>query len=158
MGWKHNATGVEPAAGFTVVPAGEYTLRIDETEERTSSNGDPQVKVIFKVEDDAFDGAKIWHYVTFFPKGAKAAGIPLYFLKCIGEPYKGEFEVEPLNWIGRTVRATVAVEKDLKDRDRNVVKNFILSLNDTPKVGNPVEGETGGFGEYAKMKEDEVPF
>jgi hypothetical protein len=49
------------------VPEGEYTVRVDNIEEKTAKDGkSPQVMCMIKVEDsDYTDAATIFHYLTF---------------------------------------------------------------------------------------------
>jgi hypothetical protein len=49
------------------VPEGEYTVRVDNIEEKTAKDGEsPQVMCMLKVEDSDYpDSATIFHYLTF---------------------------------------------------------------------------------------------
>jgi hypothetical protein len=96
-----NYTGVKPSSGnFELIPEGWYPWRIIEAEEGESSNHEYQVKVFIECADGKNE-TNITHYLTFKAPEAKGAGMALHFLKCIGAPFEGEFDVEPTKWIGK---------------------------------------------------------
>lgn len=96
----------------------------DEPEQRTfelPSEGEHQFQIVDKWTDKTDDniiivklevaegdelGRSILHRVNLDSEW-KGFFLTRLFLKAIGEPYKGEFEVEDDNWIGRCFYATI---------------------------------------------------
>ena len=124
MAFKYDGRGVEPSSrkGFQVIPKGTYILSVAKKTDTTSKNGDDQVIVNFTVKGGEYDGAFLpFYYVTFLPRSSKGAGMALHFLKCIGEPYEGEFEVESDNWLGKCVKGRVDIEEFNGNKQSKVV-------------------------------------
>lgn len=116
MSFSYNGTGVRPSG--SCVPAGDYLLKVVDTEEGKSkkkddgSGGDYQVTVHFKIADGPYKGRSIkFHRVTFLPKEHKAAGIAVHFLKTLGQPWEGVFTVDHAAWRGQLVQAKVTEEE-----------------------------------------------
>lgn len=111
MSFRYNATGVS-MNNFKLLPEGWMGFKIVEAEERESKNGDYQVLAKCKAQDSRYaDCSEVWHYVTFLPKENKGASIPLHFLKCIGQPYEGEFTVDADKWLGKKFMGKVTVDE-----------------------------------------------
>ena len=126
MAGKYDATGIEPSTGPDAFPAGVYHLEIIEAVEDVIKTGDnagrPKVTVAFRVVGGPHAGRHVKFYtVCFLPKESKGAGMALQFLKTIGEPYKGRFSYDEDRWIGKIVKAYVAVEEDRQHRRWNRV-------------------------------------
>lgn len=147
---RQNSTGVKINSGPTIFPEGDYVLRIVKAELGVTGKGDDKVTVDFEVAEGDLKLESIgWHVVTFFKdKEHKAAGMAFHFLKCIGEPWEGDFEVDERNWIGKRLKAHVAME--VATQGKHVGKKF-------PKI-KWVEPLVGGAGESSAVKEEEVPF
>lgn len=139
--FRYNGTGIKPTSGgFSIVPAGTYKLKIANTFEGKSKNGDPMVTVDFVVVGGEHDGAAIrFHNVTFFgrtPEGKPkaGAGMAVHFLKTIGEPWEGEYEVNSLRWRGRGLEADV-IEDIYNGKTTNKVKEVRpLSKQETDEL------------------------
>jgi len=133
MPFKYDGTGVKVDAGIEAAPEGEYLLEIVEVSEdkdgeprRTKlkedgTGGYPYVMAVCEIANGEFMGKKVWHNVTFLPKEKKGAGMALQFLKTIGEPWEGQFEVKPINWVGKTFKAKLRVSQDNKGRPKNEI-------------------------------------
>lgn len=92
-----------PADSF-VIPDGEYILRIAKAMEGKSKSGDYQVTCNLLVVDGDHKGFKVnYHRVTFLDpkKNAQAAGMSIHFLKTIGQPWEGQFQIDPGAWEGK---------------------------------------------------------
>lgn len=114
MSFDYNATGVKPSDGeYTPLPDGVYDLKIIKAEEKTTKNGDPMVVVDFEVVNNPdFSGKKIkFHNVAFVPRTNPGAGIPVHFLKTIGEPWEGAYKVQPQDWLGKFLKAKVGIRE-----------------------------------------------
>lgn len=123
MGGRFNATGIDPSgSGMKPFPAGEQHLRITRAETGVTRNGDEKITVDFRVVGGPHAGREIrFHTVTFLPKESPGAGMILHFLKCIGEPYEGDFTWDENRWLGRIIKAYVTIESDPKGREWNRV-------------------------------------
>lgn len=133
MGFPYDATGIDPNLKRKVAPEGTYRLQIvDVSEEKDSAprvtkNGDRYVMVECEIADQGPGfGVKIWHNVTFLGNGKPGAGMAIHFLKQIGQPFEGQIEVEPQDWIGALFMAKIRIGKDNKGQDRNEI-GFIVS-------------------------------
>lgn len=110
--FRYNSTGVKMEREFKAAPFGDYRLVIKDVSEekdgieRLTKNGDKYVNVLCEI-DDVGDwlGTKVYHNVVFLQPDKKGAGIAVHFLKTIDQPWEGEFDVIPKNWIGKTFRA-----------------------------------------------------
>lgn len=128
---------------FPVAPMGRYTLEIaSATDEKNGNplitkNGDPYVSVRLKIADGTHKGVSIFHNVTFLPEGNPGYGMAIKWLKEIGEPWEGEFEVMPEQWIGNKVEAMVKVVKDFKGNDKNEIAWLISEEVKGPKDDTP---------------------
>ena len=112
MGKHYNSEGIEMDSDFTI-PDGEYVLEVTNTKEGESKNGDYQVVVDFKVCEGERKGFQVrYYYVTFFAdKKAKGAGMAINFLKSIGEPWEGDFTIEPDNWKTKRVNSWLEAQE-----------------------------------------------
>lgn len=139
MAHTYNGTGVKVDGDFTI-PDAEYNLVITHAVEGKSKNGDYMVTVHYKVLDGEHKGFPVkYHRVTFLPPQHKGAGIALHYLKTIGQPWEGEFTIEPSNWVENTLTAYLAA------------KEFNGKRNMDVKWVKPLSSE-------AKPVDEEVPF
>lgn len=125
MAFSYNSTGIQMGGGFEPIKTGTYYMEILATEEGISAKGkNPMVKVTMGVIDDPMlYGKKIVHYVTFMDKNKPGAWMSVHFLKTIGEPWEGDFIVDPKRWIGRRLEAYV-IEEDYEGKKTNKVKTL----------------------------------
>lgn len=135
MPFSHDAA--EPTTGGGVLlPEGPYELVITDVKEQKSKAGDPQVNVTCEVMNNPeFNGARVYHNVTFLPKDKKGAGMASHFLKCINQPYQGPIEVDPEAWKGEKFQAIINHRAYKKEDGTEVVTNNIKSVlasEDTP--------------------------
>lgn len=111
MSFKYDGTGVTMSQ-YKLLPDGWAPFKIVEAEERTSKNGDFQVLAKCKCVDPRYqDCSEVWNYVTFLPKEKPGAGIPLHFLKCIGQPHEGEIQVDADKWLGKKFLGNVITDE-----------------------------------------------
>lgn len=139
MSFKHDAAEPTAGGGVTLLPAGTYDLVITETKDKDkdgndlkSKKGDPMVHVTCEVLNNAeFNGAKVFHNVTFLPKDKPGAGMSSHFLKCINQPYQGDIDIDPKAWIGEDFKAKIQPrEYDKKDGTKaktNDIKEVLAS-------------------------------
>ena len=126
--YRFNATGIKPTEGgdFVLIPAGWYPFRVQSFEERDSKSGDYQVVVKLDCMDPRYREARVTHYVTFLSAQSKGAGMSMHWLSCLGEPHEGMIDIEPKNWVGKTLMAKITVDKymgkDGNERESNKIK------------------------------------
>ncbi len=136
--FDYDAEGMPDPDERPFAPEGEYLLTVKAIKETVSKKklteegekgGFPQVIVTpviavgpLNAPNPTLKGLEMpWHYVTFFPKGERAAGMALKFLKSIGEPYQGAFKVNAPAWPGKSFRAYLIVE-NWEGKRRNKIK------------------------------------
>lgn len=117
MSFQHDAAEPTTGGGATLLPAGNYDLVITKAEEKKTKAGDPMVNVTCEVMNNPeYNGAKVFHNVTFMPKDKPGSGMSTHFLKCIEQPFEGAITVDPTAWIGATFAAKIQTrEYDKKD-------------------------------------------
>jgi hypothetical protein len=104
MPHKYNSDGAEMPQDSFVIPEGEYIMRIVKATEGQSKSGDYQVTCNLAVVEGEKKGFKVnYHRVTFLDpkKNPQAAGMSIHFLKTIGQPWQGEYEINPGFWEGK---------------------------------------------------------
>lgn len=133
MPFPYDSTGVETEKVRKVAPFGDYNLTIEEVSEekdgmpRTTkikpdgTGGDPYVNVKCSISDGEYAETVVYNNVTFMPRDKKGAGIAVHFLKTIGEPWEGQFDVIPQNWVGKKFRARLNNVKDPQGRPKNEI-------------------------------------
>lgn len=141
---SYDSTGIPAEGEYPVAPEGIYELvivKVKDTKEGQpwkTSNGDDYVSVECEINTGEWAGKKVWHGVTFMEdKTRKGAGMALNFLKAIGEPWEGKFDINTDNWSGRIFRAKLKIGRDNQGRNRNEIA-YVISED--------------------KLESDEVPF
>lgn len=109
----HNYTneGAEMINDSFIIPDGEYRLKIVKSKEGASKAGDYQVTCdLLVIAGDRKGFPVSFHRVTFIDpvKNPKAAGMSIYFLKTIGQPWEGKFQINPEAWINAEFIAYLA--------------------------------------------------
>lgn len=127
-----NATGIDADSKGTskVLPKGWYNLEVVEfvskagdtyPKDGRTKNGDPMVNILCEVTDEGeFQGERVFHTVTFLPKGNPGAGMSVHFLKTIGQPYEGQFKVDSTQWVGAEFMGYV-VQEEYKGKVKNKI-------------------------------------
>jgi len=133
--FEYDASNIDPkeveGPVFDPIPEGDYQLQIIESEEGISKKENPLVRLKCEVQcgvdinDKEYFGKFVWHNVTFLPEGKKGRGMAIKFLKTIGEPFEGEFQVNAENWKGKMFDAHIVTETYL-----GVARNKIGYLKD----------------------------
>lgn len=117
--FDYDATGVEASSqgqskllpkkwfNFQIIPfvtkdgSKEYPL-----EGYTKEKNYPKVDFLAEViDDEEFNGERVFHSVTFMPKETDGkptpgAGMAIHFLKTIGQPYEGKIKPDAQAWVG----------------------------------------------------------
>lgn len=136
MSFPHDAAAPTEGGGSTLLPSGTYELVITKAEEKKSKSGYNMVNVTCEVVNNPdFNGAKVFHNVTFMPKEKSGAGMASHFLKCINQPYEGAVTVDPDTWVGEDFKAKIAPrEYEKKDGTKAKTNNItdIIVTEDVP--------------------------
>lgn len=155
---EYDATGIEPSSQgqSKLLPKEWFTFEVIEYTSKdgahtypeegfTNENHYPKVNVLVQVVDEGeYQGERIFHTVTFMPKGVSGAGMAIHFLKTIGQPYEGKFTPDPLAWVGERFLGYAVVD-EYKGKQKN-------------KLGEikPVEFRNPEIAKAAKT--DDIPF
>lgn len=121
---EFDATGIEPTAQgqgklfpkqwfmFEVVEHLTNDGRTYPLEGFTKKNNYPKVDLLCEcVDEGEYLGERIFHTVTFLPKGKDGAGMSVHWLKIINQPFEGKVEVVPGNWVGERFMGYPIVEE-----------------------------------------------
>ena len=156
MSHRYDGSNVKPGSGYEPIPKGRYLLLIiDAQEGHTKTNGDYKVVVEYRVYTGPFEKRRIkFHNVIFFPPDHPMAGLALHYLRCIGEPYEGEFDVNPDAWLGKLVWGEVAIKG--KFNEVKGIEKFTEGETDGP-VKHDEPADVAATSEEAPP-EEEVPF
>lgn len=126
----YDATGIDPTQkSFELLPDGKYTLRIAKAEETESKNRHLMAKLECEViNNQDFNGRKVFHNVTFVPKTEKGAGMAIHFLKTIGQPWEGQIDIDIPAWEGATFQAKLGRASYTNKAGQLVHKNEIKAV------------------------------
>lgn len=139
MSFPYKNKGIDPDSSQLVAPEGVYTLQIKTATDTSkeghllkTKNGDPYVKVKCEINNGEFKGTPVWHNITFLPAEKKGAGMAIKWLKTIGEPWEGEFDVMPDNWVGHIFKAKLIVDT-YEGKSRNEISYLVNdALDEVP--------------------------
>jgi hypothetical protein len=122
--FDYDATGIEPSTQGQnkVLPKRWFSLQIipfiskagDEypKEGYTKEKHYPKVDLLLEViDDEEFNGERVFHSVTFMPKDKDGAGMAIHFLKTIGQPYTGPIKPDAKAWVGAKLMAYMLTEE-----------------------------------------------
>lgn len=139
---SYDSTGVSLDTNFVPAPEGVYWLRIVKTTDQKDGmpwktrNGDDYVSVECEIDDQGdYFGKKVWHGVTIMDPSKPGAGMAVKFLKSIGEPWEGQFDIDTDNWIDKKFRARLDVGKNNKGQPRNEIAYLVddaAALDEVP--------------------------
>ena len=120
--WRFNPEDYNPDR-FELVPPGDYRVRIEDAEEKTSKSGYPMVQMRLKVS--GYNGS-IWHYMVFMSDTPERVKITNDNLGRIFDSFgiqQGDLNLE--HWKGKVGAAHVKNEPDNKNNMRAVIGYFI---------------------------------
>lgn len=141
MVFQFDATGISPDSKGTnkVLPKRWFSFEIIEfvskagdtyPKDGKTQNGDPMVNILCEViDDEEFDGERVFHTVTFLPAKKKdgtptpGAGMSIHFLKTIGQPWEGKISPDSSQWVGARFMGYV-----IQDEYKGKIKNKISEV------------------------------
>lgn len=136
--WNFNSADYEEKGSFTVIPVGEYRVRIASAEEQTSNSGNPMIKLVLDVSGH---NSTIWHYLVFLPTNAKLTNQKLGELWNSFGIAQGDFNLN--GWVGKVGAAKVKHE-DYNGNPQPRIAYFIAK-NRQDSLPAWVEPSNGGF-------------
>ena len=144
--YKYNYNGVDESGSFQNLPNGEYKgiissyseVNTKTKEPLVTRNGDPKINLKITITDPSeFKGMMIFPDIILYldPK-SRGSGMTKHFLHCIGEPYEGEININPDNWINKTVFMSIELEdpNQWHSKQKSVVKQYKLQEDINPNV------------------------
>ena len=136
----------EPESDFKLPTEGEYLFQVTDVNPLVEPSGENENIQIAQIEivGGEFEGTTILNRCNL-KQSEKAFYFTRLFLKAIGEGYKGEFDIDPDNWVGKQFYATI---KHTKSKDGTKTYANINEYNFDKNVENqykpPVsENKTG---------------
>lgn len=135
---SYDSTGISMEGNYPVAPEGIYDLLIinindmKDGVQRKTKNGDDYISVESEIQNvGEYTGIKVWHGVTIMEdRTRKGAGMAIHFIKTIGQPWEGKFDIDTDQWIGKTFRAKLNVTKDNKGRPKNEIAYLVSEDED----------------------------
>lgn len=106
---KRTAPEQEPEeSNFKLPPEAEYLLQITDVNPVSTPSGHEEnlYRVHLEIVSGEEKGTTLLHRVNT-DDSEKAFYYCRLFLKAIGEPYKGEFDIDVDNWVGKQFYATI---------------------------------------------------
>lgn len=191
---EQESTGGGGGGDFAAAPRGIYTLQVSDyapgkTGPSAKNAGAHLTKLTLEIADegDCF-GKKVWHNLTWIPKGKPGHGILVHFLHALGLPFDGRVNIAATEreMQGKTLRALLEVDTYDKVKDgrtytneKNVIREVYTEAHPepdelppppkpratAPRSGNPAASHAAGqspTGGPARSGDDlgleEVPF
>ena len=150
--WKYNP-GNYNEDGFSLIPAGDYRVRIDTAEETESRSGKDMIKLTLSVSGQ---NTKLWFYLVFDNSSEQAIQNTDQRLGSIFN----SFNIEPGNlntydWEGKTGGARIRQRTDPNGNLRSEV-HFFLPRKKVDELPAWIEGKGApGSGQTAKPAADD---
>ena len=136
--FSYDSTGIDPdsrGGGGSKIPEGVHRFRIVKAKPTKSAKGNFMVELEAEVINNIdLAGKSLRHWVTFMPTGHKAAGIAVHFLKVIGQPWEGAFDVTVADWVGGVFIGEVKDEPFVSKKDgKTYASPKIVRVDYVPK-------------------------
>jgi hypothetical protein len=126
MGYNLKKAADNDSSGdFQALPAGRYTLQVEDADVQSSSTGKPMIAVTFTVVSGEFANRKLWHNFTITEK---ALPFLTRFLKACGSNIIEEEDVEAYaiaqDMLKKVVTAYTEPGKTINGNPKNDLKNW----------------------------------
>lgn len=119
--------------GFEPLPSGKYLVEVTGAEEKLSgpdakTPGMPYIAFEFTIQDEEYDGRRVWMNCSFSPK---AMGMTKQSLRALGGTDE-EFatEINPEDYLGRQGYAIVTEGTNPKTKEKNNSVKRVLPLSE----------------------------
>ena len=160
MNWKFNPENYDPD-GFSIIPEGNYRVRIDDAEETISRNsGKPMIKLTLSISGS---NSKLWSYTVLDDSSEESRKRTDNHLGRIFD----SFNIEPGNmdlelWKGKTGGAKVRHRKDENGNVRADIHYFLKrpEVNQLPawRDNNSTSAGSQDFSIENNPFDDDIPF
>lgn len=139
------------------VADGDYLLRVIDTEERFTSNGDPSVNLTLEIQGGDWGGRYVWDSLYFHTD--KSRGRTKYVLEALGYTVPpGAFSLSPSKLEGLTAVGTVRTKPNTYN---GVTKDKTSVVDYKPAPGasaNAVVDAAMGLPGTTVANDDDIPF
>lgn len=147
---KRTAPDTEPEeSAFEIPSEKEHLMQITDVNPLVNPSGeDPNIKIVkLEVVGGDEQGRTLLNRVNTDDQ-EKSFYFCRLFLKAIGEPYKGEFDIESDRWIGRQFYATVKHSQSKGKTyanigeynfDKKIEQQYQTPVGETKKINDPAE-------------------
>jgi hypothetical protein len=138
FGFNSAEVDVNATVSRDPIPAGEYTLKALEADEKQTSTGGMMIKAKFEVVKGDYAGRWIWQNFNIVNKSEKAQNIGRQQLvgwaTACGKPEADDTD----KLLDKPFNAIVEIEKGTGGySDSNKIKSFLFASDDTPKTAKP---------------------
>ena len=148
--WKYNPENYN-SNGYTLIPEGNYRVRIEEAEERTSQSGKAMIKLTLSVSGYT---SKVWKYIVLDSSSAEATRRTDQWLGSIYDSFRIESgSLNVYDWEGKTGGARIRHRPDQNGDLRCEVHYFLprRKVEELPEWQDGTSGQSGQDGQvYTK--------
>lgn len=134
FGFDSSEVDVNEQVSFDPVPAGEYTLKALEAEEKPTKSGDGSyIAVKFEICKGEYEGRKVWANFNINNPSEKAQKIGrqqiVSWATAAGKPNASDTDA----LIERPFKAVLGIEKSAGYSDKNNIKAFVFEADASDK-------------------------
>ena len=141
-----NADNVEPAGSFDPLPAGEYVVVIESSDEKDNKKGTGQyLKMVYNVVEGDYEGRKIFENLNIVNDSADAQKIGMGKLRdiCIAVGNHTPDDTEELHNIPFIAKVAIKKGNDDYPEPQNIVRKY-RAINPDEDDGSASQEEGGG--------------
>lgn len=137
MDFNYDSTGIDPdkKGGGRKVPPGWHHFQIKSAKPSKSKAGNFMVELDCVILNNIdLMGKSLPHWVTFLDPKKDGAGIAIHFLKVIGQPWEGKFDVVVADWVGGEFKGRSEDQPFVSKKDGKEYKSSkIVEVDYLPK-------------------------
>ena len=160
MDWKFNPENYDPD-GFSIIPEGNYRVRIDEAEEVTTRiSGKPMIKLTLSVSGS---NSKLWSYTVLDDSSEETRKRTDNYLGKIFDCFNIQLgNMDIASWVGKTGGAKIRHRKDDNGNTRADIHYFLKRKEvDALPAWRDDSSTSAGFQNYddfGPIEQDSLPF
>ena len=126
LGFSFDSDSVEAAAGFALIPAGDYQAVIARTEIKQTKKGDGRyISATIEIVDSVCNGRLLWDNINFDNPNATAMKIAQQTLKAICTAVGVKTLRDTSELENKPLIVTIGVKRnDYRGEDENVIKAY----------------------------------
>lgn len=146
-------TNVKIQGGGSLVPEGQYNVKIIGTYDKQATTGSPMVEIEYQILDGEYLGFILKDRLVFHEN---SYGFFKHFLKVIEEPYEGKIFINTNNWRNKKLRI-LNVHTVSNNKKYNNIKQHFSFKEDIPS--SEIQQSTNSQYESPIFEqEEEIPF